>query len=672
MSYGTGCGGGTGKEEKNVSPDGGGGTCKANEECPTGKLCKAGACASPQCGQGVGSCPAGQACKNNFCEKSAGCQSDGDCPVGKTCNKSNGECEEIKVDNNVDKVEIISSTSVITEGATAQLEAVAFNKSGARLSGDFKFKWASSKTDAVSVDAASGVATGGNVDGEADITAELEGKKSAPLKISNFAKVPAGKIRVIVRDSAGEPISGATVKIADKEGKTDGKGAATLDGKAPFDVHVFHNEYTYFSAFQLNKNDIFIQLPKNADTKKAGGVKGKFDYGRIKGLFGLSDEDWDDAVVGIGIAGFAIPGNLLDIDLASLLGENIKTKLLGNELKLPSGVSISIADAGKGDYQTLGQDGTSLVWGLGGKFTLKELQPLIKAATSGEELNIGKLLADAKGLLPKFVFGFKSEIKVSAVARIADANDVNGDGKTDDLIPDFDKFPTVDVVLDQKLDQSIKVTIGKAPAAKGKDGKDLKFYLVSLAGVRIPGYGLVPLGLAVDEAKAGSNSLEIKYTKPSGILASGKFIVLTIGLTLPVGDNPPPTLIGAHLKMGDSAPSSVSIPEFIAFGTGSKLDPATGKLTGGKVAGGDLQILQISTPDKGGWFVVFGGDSITLPKAPDGRLTAESSANLFGVKLNSGQSLDSVLEFNALNMDRLVEVVEGFSSASAYEKPAKP
>ncbi|HAA54799.1 MAG TPA: hypothetical protein DCE42_08570 [Myxococcales bacterium] len=665
MSYSTGCGDGTGKNtEQGTNPDGGS-ECTVSGDCATGKLCASGKCVEPECGEGTGkTCAAGKTCKNNVCVESEGCKSDGDCPVGKTCNTEDGQCKDVVVDNNVDKVEIISTASVLTEGATAQLEAVAYNKSGARLSGDFKFKWASDTADAVSVDAATGLATGGSKDGEAKITAELEGKTSAPLTITNFAKVPSGKVRVIVRDSAGKPITGATVKVADKEGTTDANGAATVDGTAPFDVHVFHNDYSYFSAFQINKNDLFIQLPKNADDSKAGGVKGKFDYGRIKSLLGLTDEEWDESTVSIGFAGFAIPGNLLDIDLTSLLGENIKTKLLGNELKLPSGVSIDIAGAGKAEYQTLGQDGTNLIWALGSKFTLKELEPLIKAATSGEELNIGKLLADAKSLLDKFVFGFKSEITVSAVARVTDTNDINGDGKTDDLVPDFDKFPAQDIVLDRKLDQSITVNVSAAPTAKGSDGKDLQFYLISLAGVRIPGYGLVPLGLAVDEAKSGSNTLNVKYTKPEGVLASGKFLVLTIGLTIPAGENAPPTLIAANLQMSDAAPSDVTVSEFVGFGSAGKFDAAGGgKVTNGKVNGADFQILQVSTPGKGGWFVVFGGESITLPTAPDGRLTGESTANLFGVKLKSGQTIDSVLEFNALNMDRLVEVVEGFSSA---------
>lgn len=669
-------------------PDGGGGTttgaegdpCAAAKECKAGLICGAeGKCAKPECTDDAECASKG---KNLTCEGGQclgqSCQSSAQCPAGQDCNDVPGQgkrCEDIPGGTDVSSVRITTNPGAIREGATFQLKAIALNRSGAVLRSQTTFKWSSSKAGSVKVDAATGLITGGSADGEAEIVAEVGSVQSTPIKVSNFAKVAAGKVRVIVTDGKGAPIAGAKVLMqfsgGDKTATTDAKGVAAADGAAPFNMHVFHKDYAYFSVYQVGKVDLFVQLVATAKADKVGGVQGTFDFSRVQRLLGVSTDEWANYNVSFGLAGFSIPGNLIELNVDTLLGESINTKLLSNDIGLPGGVFID-APVGKtkdGKFRAQGDPGPRILWGLGGKFKINDLLKLVPSDTSN--LDVGKILAGAKPLLNNLIFGFDSTTTVEVFAKIKDVNDFNGNKKKDDLIPDYDKFPTKKIVLASKLDQKTDVKVSSYPTVKHK-GKDVSLFAISLSGVLVPGYGLVPTGLTASEAKGG-NTLELKSAGRRGALNTGKAVVLTLSLNIPTGDDAPPLFLSGNIQLFDKAPSSVTVDGFLGFPVDTKFDAATGKITKASLSGADLHQLDISGADNKRWIVVYKNDAeIVLPKVPAEFGTATwESASLRPVKLISGQSMDSVLEFNGLNIDRLTEVVNKFSNYTIWEKPKK-
>lgn len=652
--------------------------CNQNSDCEVGLECKDNKCAKPstqpECKTDA-DCkdPSKPKCENQKCvAPPTGCKTDADCPPGQKCVEEGGQkiCKKPE-SSDITKVEIITPGGVIRQGQKRQFEAIALNASGARVTGPHKFKWTSSDPSVAKIDADSGELTGDSKDGTTNIIAEINEIKSAPVSVRNFAAVAAGKVRVIVLDGKGNAIAQAKVKIADKEADTDASGAAVIEStETSFDVHVFHNDYSYFSAFGVTKNDLFIQLARNVDNTKAGGAKGKFNFDKLKDILGISDDDWLDYAVGFGIAGLSLPLNILDLNFEMLIGEQFKVSLFGQKLTLPSGLVIELAAGGKDEYQAQGEEGSRLLWGFGGKFKLAEVLALIPSDT--KNVNVAEILGKAKPLLSRMGFGFQPDVNVSLHPKVKDVDDKNGNGKTDDLIPDFTKFIDKNLPLQYKLDQKIALKIANVPSVQHA-GKPLDLLVIGLAGAIIPGLGLVPTGLMVEQSQGGAISMEVPYSKGEGILTSGQYATVSIALTLPIGDNPPPLYLYGDIQLSQTPPSSVSVPNFVEAPDKAKFDPATRKLAGSSAQGASLFHFSFVKDGKQ-WVVVYAGDknSFELPVPPTGfadRISVDGDASLRAVVLKSGQSLDSLLEFNTLNMDRITDVISGFSNVVVYEKP---
>lgn len=583
------------------------------------------------------------------------CKGDGDCPPGQSCKDDAGRkvCKEDATQNQVDSVEIVNGGGVIRQGQKRKLEAVALNKSKVRLTGTFSFKWSSSAADTIAVDAASGELTGGSKSGDATITVEVEGKK-ATTTIGNLGEVAAGKSRVIVLDNKGSAVVGAKVKVGAGEGDTDAKGVVEIAGQTPpYDVHVFHKDYGYFSAFGVGKTDLFIQLIKVQDKAKAGGTEGDINFDALQALFGISADDWVKYTVDVGIVGLSLSANLLELSFDLILGESVPATLpvVNQQVDLPGGVVLAIGGKGKPTYKALGEDGNRILWGFGGKFQLTELLPLIPADT--KNINIAEILVKAKPLLEKMAYGYSAGVTVQA-------------GKIDKKT----------LTLRQKLTEKTSVNVSGIPTVKGTDGKDVSLITIGLAGAILPGVGMIPTGLMFDQG-AGTAKFDVTHAKRESALAGGKFAMITLALTLPIGTNPPPLFIFGDIQLFDTAPTSVTVSKFAELPKDAKFDPASRKLTDGKSS--DASMYHFTFTGKSGktWTVVYasGKDSFTLPAVPSGfddPIDAEGEASFRAVLLSNGQTMDTLLEFNAINMDRLTDVLKGFCNITVYKKPKQP
>ncbi len=655
-----GCGGGG----NTTKGDGGAGDksavesqgCKTNAECAAGEACIDGKCQTPEC-TNDSECQGGT-CKNGKCEKDDNgnkgkdeCQSAGDCPPGQDCVDDGGVKKCKKAQGNaskVAKVVILTKGGVIREGQKKTFKAAAYNKSGARITGQLQFKWSSSDSAVVSIDENTGEATGGSKDGTAQITAELDGVKSDPVTVRNFAKLAGDKVRIVLIDPDGNPVEGAKVVLAGKSGKkevsTDKNGVATADGvKTPLNIHIFHQKYSYLSIFNVNKTDLLIQLAPDKGTQKAGGVEGTFKLDKLKTLLNL--KDWDDRTVGIGIAGLSIADNIFALDFQLLLGEMVEVEVLGNQTKVPMGVYLDLNGGVKPNFKAQSTPGRRILWGFGGKFALATLTSLIPQG--GGNLDIGTILSGAKPLFKEMGFGFSPDIEVKA-----------------------GNFAKKDLFVNYLLKESLKVNVSKVPTVSFK-GKNLDLLVVSLVGVLLPGYGLVPLGLMIDQGKAGKSvSLDVKYAQRVGPLAGGKKVVITIAFNLALQKkDKPPVYVFGDVQFTDS--KSVSVGSFLPIPKTSKFDPAK-RMLAGMVQGATLNHVTFSKPNGKEWIAIYSGvDNITFPNPPSGfsdPIGTIGTLSMRGVVLDKGQTMDSVLEFNTLNMDRLTEIIKQFNNLTVYEK----
>jgi hypothetical protein len=249
--------------------------------------------------------------------------------------------------------------------------------------------------------------------------------------------------------------------------------------------------------------------------------------------------------------------------------------------------------------------------------------------------------------------------------------DQNGDGRKDDLIPDASKFIDSDLIIQHKLDKKLTVIFSNVPSVQHK-GKSLDLLLISLSGAAIPGFGFVPTGLMIEQSNGGSVNMNVNHYTNENISTTSLFAVMNFALTLPIGEDPPPSYIYGDIQLFPAQPSKVVVPKFVDAPTQAKFDPITRKLEGSSTPNADLFHFTF-TKDGQKWIVFYAGDrdGFELPLPPDGfadRIDIDGEASLQAVALKQEQTLESIISHNSLNIDRLISVINGFSKVSVYTK----
>jgi hypothetical protein len=544
LSVGVGCQepteGGMGKDfdEECRSCRTDGDTCVYSINCAPGSICNDpadpyyvadadnGICIKVIC-DSDSDCVDGKTCNpEKICEAPL-CQTDDECAAGNYC--SGGECLTRPDASQVASCAVISGSHAIREAQTVDLTATAKNTNGAVL-GAIEFKWTSDKTDVAST--AGSVATGASASGTAKVTAVVSGNESVActgeVSITNFATLGMGEGRVIAAASKnGAPIAGATVWMATTSttmmGTTGADGSVVFSGVAGDVSHVTvqRDGWQSVSVLSPGTNDVYLLANKKPDRTVAGGFRGAVDLSATK-----------RADIKLAIAGPALPANVLDLELESLLGDSIETVinapdlgLTDEKVDLPGGIMLALGTqtftddsassnlrcqgdappAGSlGCYVSRSPEGPSAAWVLGGQLKLSAISSIagqlsgVLGGGGSDELPIGDLLTALLPLLRSMSHGVNAGLditnhpKVNTTMGMGDCSDPSLSSYDANCQGDFSKYDKISLATNQRLRLLSAVAVPKLPVLP-KGG--FAAGVMVIAGAVIPGRGLLPLGL---------------------------------------------------------------------------------------------------------------------------------------------------------------------------------
>jgi|GEM_PF-1259597 len=673
-------------------------------------------------------CPAGKGEKPIICKSDgkcgAICQSDKDCEAeNKICDLVSGECvapacssdEECAPKKCVagkcgdytetpDKCAITSKVSTIYKGQKIQLHAIAYKNN--TIIPWQTFEWASSNSNSVSVDA-NGVITGGDTAGDSEISAKVGSINcDNTLSVKNLLATSSGNVRVVVLDQKTQkPIKDAAVVVGDKVPvMTDDTGLVEVVSD-PADVSVFHANYSYVSVIGANKSDYVIYLPPKEDINKAGGFRGKFDFSQLK-----------YHSIELGIAGCSVAGDLLNFNLNTIVGEMLVEHIVLTEptavdecISLPSGLVATAKKYGINDlipknYRVACEEGFRSAWGLGGGLSDSEITSLINLLSpiisSGNELNIGQLLASILPLFNKFSHGSASALKVEPIATI---DTPMGDGKCSDKpisdkpkIPDFDKFPQINMTLTMKLLLKSVFTMPDLPKIR-----DTYFGgLIGLGAMYIPELGVVPMGITAgtdtdDPKVTGDGKINKPTNNPDNLVdgqimlrmapayngfETNQYVYAFLAIDFNNFGGGTENAITAIIKLADKVEKTydISSEKFLSFpegGDGSYFDRATKKIKTQPVNGASFYRYAIDTDNGNGWLLYIAPDKIgtelTLPVIAEGfgEVKADSDLTIHSIQLVNGWTFaDIVAAGGKGSMADLMTPVQKFSTLSCLKK----
>jgi hypothetical protein len=271
------------------------------------------------------------------------CQTDSQCTPGTAC--IGGACTAAPSASLAMSCAIVTPNQAIKQGAMVDLAAVAKNANGAVLP-HIAFSWSAMNPMVVTINGSQAV--GGSQAGATLLTAKVVGNESvncSGVTLTNYPTVGPNMARVVLSSQKdGTPVAGASVTVMAGgmlTAMTDSTGAATVMTSAPIDsITVEAAGYQSTSVLSPGTNDIYLPMAIVPDATKAGGFRGTIDLSATK-----------PADIQLGIAGPAIPNNILDFQLTSLLGDSVHTvidapelSLNNKDVNLPGGIMLGLGN----------------------------------------------------------------------------------------------------------------------------------------------------------------------------------------------------------------------------------------------------------------------------------------------------------------------------------------
>lgn len=633
--------------------------CATNTDCPAGEVCLGGACepfdgclTDEECGPDA-SCLAGE-CVSELCRGAE------DCAAGEFCD--GGICTAIPDGLGVASVVITTRPTPLNPGDTLRFTAVALDEAGAVVPG-VAFEWASS-APAVATFAGATLTAGANA-GRTNVTAavaDVGEPISEPVIVTNLGSSGQDAILVVDADT-GLAVEGATVVIDDGTPQTyttDAEGTIDLDSTdGVVAIHVFDDAYDFASVLGASSGDFLIPLTPRRGVRNVAGFTGSLDYAAI-------DADGDTS---IGLAGAAIPGNLVDIDLTSLIGDTFTTSVsagpLGSqELPLPGGLVATVDFFGigdiKGSYFSRGVDGFNFAWALGGKVQATSLLGLFGGGGGGD-------LASILGVILPLFEEFEHDVAsatLEALPQVVDTADVDGDGDTSERVPDWDAFTAIGMRPDVPQAYSTEVTVPALPTLDGAPAE----VAILVGGVLVDGVGFVPTGISSTTASGGGvpPSVNLRMAPAHSGLSAGGFAIAAIvfgseGADFGAAGISGPVSLAGTLWTGTSLPSSVSLNAFAPVAGEATWNAETRAFSRGAASAADAWRVTLVSADRF-WTVYAASPEFTLPAPPDGfdDPAATAWARVEAIALQGALDQDDLVRPGTTNWARLNDIAESF------------
>lgn len=629
------------------------------------------------CNNAVGECI--QLCSNNsdcdtdeVCEelrcRAPACVSDADCK-GDQC--IDGECQAKVKDGDVASCSVQPAYALLNSAAETNFIVLAKNSDGKAVPYKGTVSWSGNN---VSVSGDTNKATAKAVaSGDVTISAKVGSTTCTDATGLGYAAVSSGS-RVVVADLAsGKPVSGATVVVGEESVETETDGSASFVADGVKTVSVFHSAYSFVTLVDTASNDLLVYVKKPVEKVGFKGTKTAADFARLEML---------NETVRIALTGGSIPGNLIDINLDTLIGELEPTHLdigpLNQEVPLPGGAVIGLGNnMFKGDYSLQVAPGVRTVWGLGGNLSLNELISAAGPALGGGDIEVGPILASIIPLLGKLQSGAVVGVQTPAPV----------DGKV--------AYADIDVPLNVLMRLNVGAKVPDLITYERNGAQESFEGAIVLGGALYPEQGLVPLGLTagIDEdfdpnnpgAATGKlpndNIIPLKMAARHSGLESGEFVALALGTSLSGlldGGSDSLVLSGLVKYLGDfeygasadEAPEILLGNKWLAPSNNVSINDGARSVSVDKVEGATFYRLDLGEDGKE-WSVYFGqpaGDKaeFEIPEVPaglssDDRLL-EAGALLQAVSTGYAPSLsyDGVVEFNGTNMNDLTREIDAF------------
>lgn len=597
--------------------------CGGDGNCADDEICDDGLCRPREVCEEREDCGDGEDCVAGRCVPFV-CRGPADCGDGEAC--QGGACVEPEVAA-VAEIFILTRPRAIAIG-----ERVRFRAVGVDLRGDVVavggFEW-SAEGEGV-IDAA-GELTGGPDLGAVSVTAAYDGSDgrivSEPvvMQIVDLAPAEGGRVRLTAADT-GLPIAGATVRIGAEDRVSDDDGQVAFEADGPVTVTVFADGFEYVTLVEVDPTDLRLALNRRVVDDRVAGFTGSLDF----------DQVMRQGEVDLGLAGAAFAGGLTHIGFAALLGDIFNTPInagpVNFDLPLPGGLTLAAQipilgriDA-KSDYFVTGGAGFQFAWAFAGRIDFNTLIALFGGGGGGGGFNVGEVLAQLLPFFDTFNHGLRVD-ELVALPTLPDEDDVDGDGDREELVPDYERFVSLDIEPAQPQQLRVGVDIA-APDLPG-DGTAVALIFT---GTEVDGVGFVPLGVsATDEG----GLIPMRQAAPYGGLEVGEPVVLSIAARFGGGSLLPAEISARMQRFDANLPQEVALPGFLAPPDQPTWDPALRRVEAGVVDGADVHRAVFDGP-AGRWTVYFSGvPEFTLPFPPDGApdLAAGSSVRLEGLDL---------------------------------------
>lgn len=626
-------------------------SCLSDLNCDIGQICEAGFCLpAPDC-RDDGDCDAASVCIGGLCVPRL-CRGDVDCEGGEICEE--GACVD-PPEASAARVILLTPGGVIAPGSEVRLRAVALDDDDQVIAGA-PIAFSSSETDIAAVDG--NTLVGGDAAGETQVIASLGELDSDPALFRNVGP-PAELPGVVAFDAESGDVLDAFAVLVDGAVLEAVDGRVELPAVFSGDVHVFADGYDTVGFVGVSPTaGIAVPLPPLTIEQNVGGFSGRMDFSRTTTQGDAS----------IGLAGAALAGQLVELELNSVLGDPVNTEIGfpgvgGGAFPLPGGLVLSVEFFGLGDikgtYFARANEGFTFAWGLGGQVPVQDLIDLFTGG--GGVGDVGGILGVILPLFEAFdhdLLGFDAESR----PLVADGDDFDGDGNTTELLPDYDAFPSLGLRPDVPQRYRTEVI---APALPRIDGEQAGIALL-VGGVIVDGVGFVPMGLNALQG-ATPDPVILRMAPTHSGLGVGDFAVIAIafgsagagfgedGISLP-------TSIAARMVVGPRLDEIIDLTP-VPFAELPELayDPDTRAVNTDDVTG-DLVRVTFVGPE-GRWHVwAPAATTVTLPVPPEALpdYSDGAFARVEAIQLGSA-SFDALAEWSGPSVADLDDVAIGFA-----------